>query len=345
MNPSDPTPPLPDATPNPDDMLKAPPAAPAAAPAAESPALARHEQLALELARDFLAEKRRERRSRNFFRFLWLALGAFLVWSLWAPSHPAATTGTPHTAWVEVRGEIAADSEASAELIVSSLKNAFEDRGARAVVIRINSPGGSPVQAGIVYDEIKRLRALHDKPVFAVVEDVCASAAYYIASATDAIYVDKASMVGSIGVLIDDFGYTGLMEKLGVERRLITAGEHKAMLDPFSPLKPADRALAQGWIDGVHQQFIAAVRAGRGDRLKEDKDTFSGLVWNGDRAVELGLADGLANLDFVAREVVGAEDVIDYTPHDNVAERLAKRFGAALGEGAVKTLRSAPHIR
>jgi protease-4 len=346
MSPSDPTPPLPDATPNPDDMLKQvpPTASPAPVPAPES-GLARHEALALELARDFLTEKRRERRSRNLFRLLWLALGALLVWSLWAPGHPAATTGTPHTALVEVRGEIAADTEASAELLVAALKSAFEDRGARAVVLRINSPGGSPVQAGIVFDEIKRLRALHDKPVFAVVEDVCASAAYYIASATDAIYVDKASMVGSIGVLIDDFGFTGLMDKLGVERRLITAGENKGMLDPFSPLKPGDREKAQGWIDGVHRQFIEAVRAGRGDRLKEDKDTFSGLVWNGDRAVELGLADGLANLDHVAREVVGAEDVIDYTPHDNVAERLAKRFGAALGEGAVKALRSTPTIR
>lgn len=340
MNPSDPPTHLPDATPQPDDMLKA--AAPA--PAAPAPAPLNHEALALRLAQEFLQEKRTERRWRLGLRMAWLLLALGLVVLLWGREHPVATTGMPHTALVQLNGEIAPGAEASADLLVAALKEAFADSGARAVVLRINSPGGSPVQAGIVYDEIKRLRALHDKPIYAVVEDVCASGAYYIASATDAIYVDKASMVGSIGVLMDDFGYTGLMEKLGVERRLITAGEHKAMLDPFSPLKPADRAKAQGWIDGVHQQFIAAVREGRGDRLKEDSETFSGLVWNGDRAVEIGLADGLGNLDFVAREIVKAEDIVDYSPQDNVAERLAKRFGASVGEGAVKALRNPPKV-
>jgi protease-4 len=346
MNPSDPTPPLPDATPNPDDMLRAPPpATPAASATPATPPAQGPEAVLLALAQDFLVEKRRERRWRLALRMGWLLLAAWFLWTLWAPQHPAASSGKPHTALVEVRGEIAADGAASADQIVSALKDAFADRGARGVVLRINSPGGSPVQAGIVVDEIKRLRAEYDKPVYAVVEDVCASAAYYIASSTDGIYVDKASMVGSIGVLIDGFGYTGLMDKLGVERRLITAGEHKGLLDPFSPMKPADRAKAQAWIDGVHQQFIAVVREGRGERLKEDAETFSGMVWNGDRAVALGLADGLANLDRVARDVVGAEEVIDYTPRENVAERLVKRFGAALGQGSVDALRQPPRLR
>ncbi len=325
---------LPDPTPQPDDMLKAaPPAAPS------PPAPPTHEQLALQLARDFLEEKRRERRWRVLLRTGWLLLAAALLWTLWAQQHPTAVSGTPHTALVEVRGEIAAGTEASAELIVAGLKVAFADEGARAVVIRFNSPGGSPVQAGIVYDEIKRLRSLHNKPVYAVVEDLCASAAYYMASATDAIYVDKASLVGSIGVLMDDFGFDGLMKKLGIERRLITAGEHKGMLDPFSPLPAQEREMAQQMLAEIHEQFIAAVREGRGKRLKEDDQTFSGLAWNGARAVEMGLADGFGNLDLVARDIVGAEEIIDYTPHDNVAERLAKRFGAAMGEGAVKALR------
>ena len=341
MTASDPTPPLPDATPNPDDMLRA---AASPSPAPEAPVRGT-EALLLALAQDFLTEKRRERRWRLAFRWLWLGLAALILWSLWAPQHPTVAPGRPHTALVEVRGEIAADTEANADHIISALKEAFADHGARGVVLRINSPGGSPVQAGIVVDEIKRLRAAHDKPIYAVVEDVCASAAYYIASSTDAIYVDKASMVGSIGVLIDGFGYSGLMEKLGVERRLITAGEHKGLLDPFSPMKPADRAKAQAWIDGVHQQFIAVVREGRGDRLKEDAETFSGMVWNGDRAVALGLADGMANLDRVARDVVGAEEVIDYTPRENVAERLVKRFGAALGQGGVDALRQPAPVR
>lgn len=329
---------------NPDTL---PPVLPDPTPASPPPAAApgSHEALALQLARDYLDEKRRERRWRMALRTGWLLLAAGLAWSLWSQQHPAAASGTPHTALVEVRGEIAADTEASAELVVSALKNAFADSGSKAVVLRINSPGGSPVQAGIVYDEIRRLRAAHDKPVYAVVEDVCTSAAYYIAAGTDGIYVDKASMVGSIGVLMDDFGFDGLMQKLGVERRLLTAGQHKGILDPFSPLKSEDRARVQTMLDEIHAQFIEAVREGRGKRLKEDKEMFSGLMWNGSRAVDMGLADGFGNLDQVAREVVGAEEVIDYTPHDNVAERLAKRFGAAIGEGAVKAWRSLPALR
>lgn len=341
MNPNE-APVLPDPTPEPADMLRASPPAPAAAAA---PASAGHELLALQLARDYLDEKRRERRWRVALRLGWLLLFALLMWQLWAQQNPAVATGAPHTALVEVQGEIAPGTEASAEVLVSALKNAFADQGARAVVLRINSPGGSPVQAGIVYDEIRRLKAQHNKPVYAVVEDVCASGAYYIAAAADQIFVDKASMVGSIGVLIDDFGFNGLLAKLGIERRLITAGEHKGLLDPFSPLPEKERALAQAMIDEVHEQFIAVVREGRGKRLKEDDETFSGLVWNGSRAVEMGLADAFGNLDHVAREVVGAEEVIDYTPHDNVAERLAKRFGAAMGEGAVKALRHSPKMQ
>ena len=224
--------------------------------------------------------------------------------------------------------------------------SALEDEGSQALVLLINSPGGSPVQAGIINDEIVRLKAKHNKPIYAVVEETCASAAYYIAAAADDIYVDKASIVGSIGVLMDGFGFTGVMEKVGVERRLLTAGENKGFLDPFSPQTEKQRAYAQTMLDQIHQQFIAVVKAGRGDRLKTTPDTFSGLFWTGQQAVEMGLADKLGNLDYVAREVVKAEDIIDYTRRDNVAERLAKRFGAAVGMGAVKSLAiSGPQLR
>lgn len=303
------------------------------------------EALLAQLAQDFLRERRLERRWRTLFRLFWLGLAAFVAYGLWLQGRHVTPTTTPHTALVEVRGEIAADTEASAELLIAALKDAFKDDGAQAVVLRINSPGGSPVQAGIVYDEIKRLKKQYDKPVYAVVEEMCASGAYYIAAAADEIYVDKASVVGSIGVLMDGFGFTGLMDKLGVERRLLTAGENKGMLDPFSPLNPKQRAYAQAMLDQIHQQFIAVVREGRGKRLKETPDTFSGLFWNGEQAVSLGLADHFGNLDYVAREVVKAEDVVDYTPRDNVAERLAKRFGAAVGAGAVKAVRELAPLR
>jgi protease-4 len=246
---------------------------------------------------------------------------------------------------VSIQGEIASDSEASAELVVAAIRSAFEDQGAQAVVLLINSPGGSPVQAGIINDEIRRLKAKYDKPVYAVVEEACASAAYYIAVSADKIYVDKASIVGSIGVLMDGFGFTGLMDKLGVERRLMTAGENKGFLDPFSPQTEKQRAFAQAMLDQIHKQFIGVVKEGRGKRLKETPDMFSGLFWTGQQAVELGLADQLGNLDYVAREVVQAEDIVDYTRHPNVAERLVKRFGAAIGEGSVKAVRSAPSWR
>ena len=246
---------------------------------------------------------------------------------------------------MEIKGEIASGADASAELLVAALRGAFEDTGAQAVVLLINSPGGSPVQAGIINDEIKRLKLKHKKPVYAVVEESCASAAYYIAVAADKIFVDKASIVGSIGVLMDGFGFTGLMDKLGVERRLMTAGENKGFLDPFSPQTEKQRAFAQTMLNQIHQQFIDVVKAGRGTRLKETPETFSGLFWSGQQAIELGLADQLGNLDFVAREIVKAEEIIDYTRRDNVAERLVKRFGASIGEGAVRALQSIPVVR
>lgn len=297
------------------------------------------------VATELLRQQRSERRWRTFFRLAWLGLALVVVWAALTSRMVPTAPNTPHTALVEVRGEIAAEGEASAELLVGALKQAFEDNAAQAVVLRINSPGGSPVQSGIIHDEILRLKAKHGKKVYAVVEEVCASGAYYIAVAADEIYVDKASIVGSIGVLMDGFGFTGLMDKLGVERRLLTAGENKAMLDPFSPVDPKHAQKARAMIEQVHRQFIAVVKQGRGARLKETPETFSGLFWNGEEAVRLGLADATGNLDFVAREVVKAEEIIDYTPHENVAERLAKRFGAGVGAGAVKALREIAPLR
>ena len=288
------------------------------------------------LAREMMVERRSERRWRVFFRLAWLALVLLAAWALlYNRGHSSAPSG-PHTALVELRGEISADSDASAEQMIAGLRSAFEDSGALAVVLRINSPGGSPVQSAIINDEIRRLKTLHKKKVYAVVEEVCASGAYYVAVAADEIFVNKASIVGSIGVLMDGFGFAGLLDKLGVERRLITAGDNKGMLDPFTAQDPRQRAYAQAMIDQVHQQFIQVVREGRGSRLKEAPDTFSGLFWNGEQAIAMGLVDRYGSLDEVAREVVKAEAVIDYTPRDNVAERLAKRFGAAMGAGAVR---------
>ena len=297
-----------------------------------------------QFARDYLADRRSERRWRVFFRLAWLLAFVMIAWSLLNTRNHAAAPSGRHTALVEVRGEIAADSEASAEVLVSALKSAFEDSGSEAIVLRINSPGGSPVQAGIVNDEIRRLKALHKKKVYAVVEEMCASGAYYIAVAADEIYTDKASVVGSIGVLMDGFGFPALMEKLGIERRLITAGENKVIGDPYLPINEKHRAYSQAMLDQIHRQFIQVVKDGRGTRLKETPDTFSGLYWNGEEAVKLGLADKIGNLDYVAREVVKAEDIIDYTPRENVAERLAKRFGASVGAGAVKALQGMGRI-
>ena len=292
-----------------------------------------------------LEEQRATRRWRLIGRITWLLIFILVAWIGFGLGGPAKNTSGPHTALIEIKGEIASGAEASADLVVAAMRSAFEDRGAKAVVLLINSPGGSPVQAGIINDEIRRLKAKHGKPVYVVVEESCASAAYYIAVAADKIFVDKASIVGSIGVLIDGFGFTGLLDKLGVERRLMTAGENKGFLDPFSPQTEKQRAFAQTMLDQIHRQFIDVVKTGRGKRLKETPDMFSGLFWSGQQAIELGLADQLGNLDYVAREVVKAEDVIDYTRRENVAERLVKRFGAAIGEGSVKALKSMPSFR
>ena len=298
------------------------------------------------LAFSALNEQRSARRWKIFFRLTWFVLIVALVFAAMRQASPSTSKSAPHTAVVDIKGEIASGAEASAELVVAAMRSALEDEGSQALVLLINSPGGSPVQAGIINDEIVRLKAKHKKPIYAVVEETCASAAYYIAAAADDIYVDKASIVGSIGVLMDGFGFTGTMEKLGVERRLLTAGANKGFLDPFSPQTETQRAYAQTMLDQIHQQFIAVVKAGRAERLKATPDTFSGLFWTGQQAVEMGLADKLGSLDYVAREVVKAEDIIDYTRRDNVAERLAKRFGAAMGIGAMQSLGAAgPQLR
>lgn len=234
-----------------------------------------------------------------------------------------------HTAMVNLVGVIEAKGDASAENLVAALTSAFEEKNAVGVILRINSPGGSPVQAGIVNDEIRRLRGkFPDKPLYAVVEDMCASGGYYVAAAADNIYVNKASIVGSIGVLMDGFGFTGTMDKFGVERRLLTAGENKGFLDPFSPQAPQHKAHAQLLLDDIHMQFIDVVKAGRGKRLKETPEMFSGLMWTGAQSVQLGLADGYGSVDSVARDIIKAEKIFDYSVKDNIAERFAKRLGA-----------------
>jgi protease-4 len=237
--------------------------------------------------------------------------------------------GERHTALINLNGVIESRGMANAENLVESLQAAFKEKKVAGIVLRINSPGGSPVQAGIINDEIRRLRAKHpETPLYAVVEDVCASGGYYVAVAADKIYVNKASLVGSIGVLMDGFGFTGTMEKLGVDRRLLTAGSNKGFLDPFSPQNDVQKAFAQTMLDEIHRQFIEVVRSGRGDRLKETPETFSGLIWTGEQSIRMGLADDYGSVDFIAREVIKAEKVLDYSAKDNIAERFAKRFGA-----------------
>lgn len=302
-------------------------------------------QLLNDFARAYLAEQRSQRRWRWFWRILLAVLLVTLIWGSLESMPSSKAPTTPHTALVEIRGEIGVDADANADNLNTALRSAFEDAGAQAVVLRLNSPGGSPVQAGLINDEIRRLKTLHKKKVYAVCEEMCASAAFYIAVAADQIYVDKASLVGSIGVLMDGFGFTGAMEKFGVERRLLTAGANKGMLDPFSPRNPNQEVMVQSMLDQIHQQFIKVVRDGRGKRLKETPETFSGLFWNGEEAVKLGLADHLGSLDSVARDVVKTDNIIDYTVKENLAERLAKRFGASIGAGAVQSMRSAVSVR
>ncbi|MBC7755223.1 MAG: S49 family peptidase [Bdellovibrio sp.] len=277
-------------------------------------------------------EQKSARRWSIFFKLLTFAyLGYLLIMaSGWLGGK---NTASPHTALIDVNGVIEAGGAVNADSFISSLHDAYDSAGTKGIILRFNTPGGSPVQAGIINDEIKRQKALHPKiPVYGVVEDICASGGYYIAVATDKIYVDKGSIVGSIGVLMDGFGFTEVMKKVGVERRLMTAGENKGMLDPFSPLNPKHETLAQAMLNEVHEQFKTVVRQGRGSRLKETPETFSGLFWSGEQSIKLGLADSLGSAHFVAREVIKQEDIIDYTTQETVVDRFAKRFGASMAQ-------------
>ncbi|RCS58245.1 S49 family peptidase [Parvibium lacunae] len=293
------------------------------------------------LALASIQEQRRARRWTIFFKVVGLLYAGVIIALLagWEGfRHEAAKVGT-HTALVNLQGEIAADSKASAENLNAALQSAFADSGTKGVILRCNSPGGSPVQSDLVNAEIKRLRAKYPAiPLYVVIEEVCASGGYFIAAAADKIFVNPASIVGSIGVLMDGYGFTGAMEKLGIERRLLTAGENKALLDPFSPVNPQQKEFVQTMLNDIHQQFINAVKAGRGKRLKDNPDIFSGLFWTGAKSIELGLADAVGSVESVAREVIKEDKVVDFSTEENIAERLAKRFGAAIGQGAAKTL-------
>ncbi len=285
-------------------------------------------------------EQRTTRRWGIFFKLLVLGAIFFSLWAFFDFSTGSDIEALgKHTALIEIDGNIDVEGSGSASAVIPSLNKAFSDVGSVAVVLRINSPGGSPVQAGMIVDEILRLRKGYPaKPVYVVVDEICASGGYYIAAAADKIFVNKASIVGSIGVLMDGFGFTGTMEKIGVERRLLTAGENKGFMDPFSAQSDKHKAHAQAMLNEIHQQFIGVVRAGRGKRLKETPEMFSGLFWSGARAVEMGLADGFGSVDSVAREVVRVDDIVDYTAHEGLPERVLKKFGASVGAGAVKSL-------
>ncbi|MFN4328083.1 MAG: S49 family peptidase [Limnobacter sp.] len=286
------------------------------------------------LASEALVEQRRKRRWGIFFKCLGFVYVGVIILSALGLAAPQTLEVTKHTALVQLNGVIASDSLASADRINSSLKAAFESKDSVGVVLRINSPGGSPVQAGLIYDEMKRLRAKYpDKPLYAVVEEVCASGGYYVAAAADKIYVDKASLIGSIGVIMNGFGFTEAMKKVGVERRLITAGDNKAFLDPFTEQNAYQTEFARQMAQEIHKQFIQAVKDGRGERLKSGPDTFSGLVWTGQTGVEMGLADELGSLEGVARDVLKAEEILDYTEQESFAERFAKRVGVQFASG------------
>ncbi len=290
------------------------------------------------LAFQSLKEQKRHRFWSVLFKSLtlvWLFLMLFYMLNWIGGS--SAKSSEDHTALIDIQGVIGAQDEVNADSVVSSLHDAYDNKHTKGVILRINSPGGSPVQAGIINDEIKRQRQLHPSiPVYAVVEDICASGGYYIAVAADKIYVDKASIIGSIGVLMDGFGFTGAMEKFGVERRLMTAGVNKAMLDPFSPVNPKHKVLAQAMLDEVHQQFISVVREGRGKRLKETQETFSGLFWSGEAGIKMGLADELGSYEYVAREVIKQENIVDFTASEGLADRVARKFGASMTQSIFK---------
>jgi protease-4 len=297
-----------------------------------------------------VSEQRRSRRWGIFFKLLTFTylMGMLFFFSPFAGSSKSVTTGA-HTALIEVRGMIADQESASADNIVSALRKAFADKNTKGVVLRINSPGGSPVQSGYIYDEIRRLRVLHpDTKVYAVISDLGASGAYYIASAADEIYADKSSLVGSIGVTAAGFGFVGSMEMLGVDRRVYTSGEHKAFLDPFQPQNAEETKFWQSVLQTTHKQFIASVKQGRGDRLKdaEHPELFSGLIWTGEQALELGLVDALGNSSYVAREVIGQAEIVDFTLEESPFDRFAKRLGASVAERiAILAGFSGPQLR
>jgi len=285
------------------------------------------------LALSAVQEQRRARHWGIFFKVLTFGYLFFILFLImgWAGNKVDGSLTGKHTALIELTGVISADSNANADNLIGSLQDAYKDKNTAAVIMRVNSPGGSPVQAGLVNDEIRRLRGLHpDIPLYVVVEDMCASGGYYIAAAADKIYVNKASIVGSIGVLMDGFGFTGTMQKLGVERRLMTAGENKGFMDPFSPRNPKHEEITKKMLEEIHQQFISVVKQGRGKRLKETPEMFSGLFWSGDKAIQMGLADDIGSVDSVARDVIKVENIVDFTTHEGIADRLAKKFGAGV---------------
>lgn len=296
--------------------------------------------LLAQVTREAVREQRLRRRWGIFFKFLtftYILVFALLVVDF---DDPEELVDGEHTALIDLQGVISPSSDASAENLVDALQRAFEHKKTRGVVLRINSPGGSPVQSGIIHDEILRLRKAHpEKPLHVVVEDICASGGYFVAAAADQIYVNRASIVGSIGVLMDGFGFTGTMDKLGIERRLLTAGENKGFLDPFSPQEARQRAHAQVLLDDIHKQFIEVVRKGRGSRLKETPEIFSGLMWTGERSIEMGLTDALGTVESVARDAIKAEKIVDFTVKPGFGERLARRLGAGMGESVGTLLR------
>ncbi|HYD78452.1 MAG TPA: S49 family peptidase [Paucimonas sp.] len=296
-------------------------------------------ELLEKLAFEALKEQRARRRWGIFFKMATLAMVFFALWMAFDMGAPEVEGQGTHTALIEIDGAIETGAPGSAETVISALGSAYEDSQSVGVILRINSPGGSPVQAGMINDEIVRLRKTYpNKPLYVVVDEVCASGGYYVAAAADKIFVNKASIIGSIGVLMDGFGFTGLMDKLGVERRMLTAGENKSFMDPFSPQTTKQKEYAQEMLNEIHQQFISVVRQGRGERLKETPETFSGLFWSGAKAVEMGLADGYGTVSSVARDVIKVEDIVDYTQQEGLSERVLKKFGASVGAGVVKSL-------
>lgn len=290
-----------------------------------------------------LKEQQTARRWSTFFKCLTFIYLFFLLMLALGWFGEKGVVG-PHTALIEIAGVIEPGGDVNADAVINSLNEAYDNVNTKGIILRFNTPGGSPVQAGIINDEIMRQKKLHPKiPVYGVVEDICASGGYYIAVATDKIYVDKGSIVGSIGVLMDGYGFTEAMKKVGVERRLLTAGENKAMLDPFSPVNEKHKALAQNMLNEIHEQFKTVVRNGRGARLKENAETFSGLFWSGEQSIKLGLADALGSAEYVAREVIKQEEIVDYTYQETVLDRFAKRLGASVAkavgiDAAVKNL-------